>query len=101
MYGIGRVLYTPDHSFGRNAMTKRQIPLGEAKARLSELVDLAEAGEPIVITRHGKPVLELIRPRAAPKPIDVEALRRLTAHQPRQRESTRTFIRRLRESARY
>jgi antitoxin (DNA-binding transcriptional repressor) of toxin-antitoxin stability system len=82
-------------------MAKRQIPLAEAKARLSELVELAAAGEPIVITRHGKPVLELLRPQVAPKPIDVDALRRLTAQQPKQRESAKTFMRRLREGARY
>ena len=35
-------------------------PLHEAKARLSELVKLAETGETIEITRHGKVVAQLI-----------------------------------------
>lgn len=82
-------------------MTARVFSLSEAKARLSELVDLAEAGESVVITRHGKPVLELVRPRVARKPIDIDALRRLTERQPRQRESAGELIRRMREDARY
>jgi prevent-host-death family protein len=32
----------------------------EAKARLSQLVERAEAGEDIVIARHGKPVARLV-----------------------------------------
>ena len=41
------------------------ISIAEAKAHLSELIDKAEAGEEIVITRHGKPVAQL---SAAKKP---------------------------------
>jgi prevent-host-death family protein len=32
----------------------------EAKARLSELLDRVEAGETVVITRHGRPVSRLM-----------------------------------------
>ncbi len=38
----------------------RVYPLHEAKAKLSELVKLAEAGEEIEITRHGKVVVRLV-----------------------------------------
>ncbi|MBK8100444.1 MAG: type II toxin-antitoxin system prevent-host-death family antitoxin [Planctomycetes bacterium] len=31
----------------------------DAKTRLSELLDLAERGEVVIITRHGKPVAKL------------------------------------------
>lgn len=51
----------------------------EAKARLSELVDRAAAGERIVITKRGKPVLEMVWPRSAPQRIDLKTLRRMTA----------------------
>ncbi len=34
----------------------------EAKTHLSQLLDAVEAGERIVITRHGKPVAELAPP---------------------------------------
>lgn len=33
--------------------------VAEAKAKLSELIDRAEKGEGVVITRHGRPVVEL------------------------------------------
>lgn len=35
-------------------------PLHEAKAKLSELIKLAETGEEIEITRHGKVVVRLV-----------------------------------------
>ncbi len=42
-----------------------QINIARAKARLSELVALAEAGEEVVIARDGKPVVTLT-PRNPP-----------------------------------
>jgi prevent-host-death family protein len=42
-----------------------KVSIAEAKDRLAALVGAAEAGETIVITRHGKPVAEL-RPVAGP-----------------------------------
>lgn len=36
-----------------------QVNIAEAKAKLSELVARAEAGEEVVIARHGKPVVTL------------------------------------------
>jgi prevent-host-death family protein len=38
----------------------RQVPVKEAKAKLTELIRAAEAGERIVLTRHGKPVADLV-----------------------------------------
>lgn len=38
----------------------KKVHLHEAKARLSGLVDLAQAGEEVVISRHGKAVAKLI-----------------------------------------
>ncbi len=37
-----------------------QIGMHEAKTKLSQLVERAEAGEEIVIARHGKPVARLV-----------------------------------------
>jgi prevent-host-death family protein len=37
-----------------------RVPLRDAKARLSEVVDAAERGEPTTITRHGKPVAVVV-----------------------------------------
>lgn len=36
-----------------------QIAIAEAKAKFAELVRKAEAGEPVIITRHGRPVATL------------------------------------------
>ncbi|MEO8341473.1 MAG: type II toxin-antitoxin system prevent-host-death family antitoxin, partial [Nitrospirota bacterium] len=35
----------------------RQVNMHEAKTHLSELVEAAEAGEVVVIARHGRPVV--------------------------------------------
>lgn len=37
-----------------------KVQLHEAKARLSELVDRAQSGEEVVISRHGKAVAKLV-----------------------------------------
>ncbi len=36
-----------------------QVSLSEAKARLTELVRRAEAGEEVVLTKHGRPAVTL------------------------------------------
>lgn len=38
------------------------VSVAEAKRRLPELIHAMEAGEKIVITRHGKPVAEIAPP---------------------------------------
>ena len=50
------------------------ISVTEAKAQLTELVRRAEAGEDIVLTRHGKPAARIVS--AAPPP-DARARRAL------------------------
>lgn len=77
------------------------INLADAKARLSELVERAEAGERIVITKRGKPVLELTRPKAELCRIDLSQLRALTDRLPRQKQSAGDALRDLRDQARY
>jgi prevent-host-death family protein len=46
-----------------------QMNIAQAKAKLSELVARAEAGEEVIIARDGKPVVTLA-PRVSPKPKD-------------------------------
>jgi prevent-host-death family protein len=43
----------------------REVGAFEAKNKLSELLDLAERGEEVIITRHGKEVARLVPPRGA------------------------------------
>ncbi len=38
-----------------------ELAIREAKARLSELIAAARNGERVVITKHGRPAVELIR----------------------------------------
>jgi prevent-host-death family protein len=42
----------------------REIGAFEAKNTLSALLDLAESGEEIIITRHGKEVARIVPPRS-------------------------------------
>jgi len=58
-------------------------------------------GERIVITKRGKPVLEMVKPRSPPQRIDLKALRRLTAGLPRQKQGAAEALRELRDQARY
>jgi prevent-host-death family protein len=37
-----------------------QIPVSDAKSQLTELIRRAEAGEDIVLSRHGKPIVRLV-----------------------------------------
>ena len=52
--------------------------LAEAKAHLSELVDLAIAGEPQIIMRRGVPVAQIVALEQKRQPIDVDRLKELT-----------------------
>jgi len=47
------------------------VSLAEAKATLSDCIRQVESGKSVVITRHGKPVAALVRPK------DLENLERL------------------------
>lgn len=76
------------------------VNLATAKARLSELVDLALKGESVGITRRGKLVARLSAVDAPLRPIDVQALEALTESGPEQAESAGDFVR-LRDEARY
>ena len=78
-----------------------QVNLADAKARLSELVDRAAAGERIVITKRGKPVLEMVRPATTPERVDLNSRRRLTRRAPRQKQGAGKALRQLRDDSRY
>ena len=77
------------------------IPLAEAKARLSELVVRAAAGEPIRITRRGKPVAEITGVTSPRQPVDVAALEALTSGMRMHPGGDDAFIRSLRDEDRY
>lgn len=54
----------------------RTLSVAQAKATFAACVRWAEGGEPIIISRHGKPVAALVRAE------DVERLERLRAAGP-------------------
>jgi prevent-host-death family protein len=56
-----------------------QITVSDAKARLTDLVRRVEAGEEVVLTRHGHPVAQLV---AAHKRVSTDGNRRLNADRP-------------------
>jgi antitoxin (DNA-binding transcriptional repressor) of toxin-antitoxin stability system len=80
---------------------EKSVTLADAKAHLSELTDLATAGESVIIKKRGKPVARTSRPERPRQPIDPEALRRSTASMPAQADEAAEFTRRMREDARY
>lgn len=43
-----------------------RVPVTEAKGQLTELVRRAEAGDEVILTRHGHPVVRLVPLTAAP-----------------------------------
>jgi prevent-host-death family protein len=79
----------------------RRVNLAQAKAHLSELVERAAAGEPVCITRRGKPVAQISAVATPRKRIDVAALRAMTDAMLMQQESAGDFIRRMRDEDRY
>ncbi len=75
------------------------INLAQAKAQLSHLIELVEAGEEVTITRRGRAVARLVGERAVRQ--SLPSLEDLRAMQPMQPESAGSFVRELRESDRY
>jgi prevent-host-death family protein len=64
-----------DHNRSRS-VPKKTLSVAEIKATLSERIRDVESGEPILVTRHGKPVAALVRPE------DLETLERLRSAGP-------------------
>lgn len=79
----------------------KSVNLADAKARLSELVDSAAAGDPILIIRRGKPVAQIGPIEKPYKAIDVVALRAVTHGMPQQTEPAAITVRRMRDEDRY
>jgi prevent-host-death family protein len=79
-------------------MSKHSV--AEAKNNLSELIDRALEGKGVVITRHGRPVVELRPIPPAAKPMTPEAVdwltqRRVGRRMPR--EDAAIAVRKVRE----
>lgn len=79
----------------------RTVNLADAKAKLSELVAEAAAGETVRILRRGKPVAQLTAVTPPRKPIDIDALRNLAVCLPAQADTAGEHIRKMRDEDRY
>jgi prevent-host-death family protein len=75
----------------------RIVNLAEAKAQLSQLIELVQAGEEVTITKRGKPVVQLIPTRP---PQQLPSLAELRAKMPPQPGDAGAFIRSLRQDDR-
>ena len=84
-----------------DAVSGEMISLRDAKAKLSELADLAAKGVDVVIAKHGRPTARLTAARRKHKPVDLALLQNLTNAMPRQPEGAGKALRRLRDQARY
>jgi prevent-host-death family protein len=82
-------------------LVMEEVTVAEAKAHLSELIERAERGEPVRITRRGKLVARLTGVERQIKPIDLTTLRALTGSQPVQSEPARSWLRSVRDEERY
>jgi len=74
------------------------LSVTQARREWSKLLAAVEAGEPIIITRYGKPVAQLVPPGVAARLPDAARLR---ASVPPMRESAGDFIRKLRDDERF
>lgn len=51
------------------------IGTAEAKNRFTELLRIVESGEPVVITRHGRPVAQLTPPPVEPRKVRFDGMK--------------------------
>lgn len=77
------------------------VNLADAKARLSELVGQAEAGDTVRILRRGKTVAQLTPARSARIPIDPAVLRAVTNAMTPGKENAGDMLRKMRDDERY
>lgn len=76
-----------------NSMT-----LAHAKAHLSELLNTVEAGEEVLITRHGRPVAKVIPASPAKHSVPLQQLAELRRLLPAWKNSSAQSLRELRDA---
>ena len=75
----------------------RTVSLAEAKAHLSELLNSVEAGEEIVITRHGRAVARVSPPQKQKQPFPIKRLAALRETVPAWTAPSASVLRQLRD----
>ncbi len=77
------------------------VNLADAKARLSELVARAEAGEVISIMRRGRPVARIVPTESKREKVDLAWLRSVADQMPVETVSAGEFVQAMRDGERY
>jgi len=75
------------------------VNLAHAKAHLSELLDKVEAGEEVVVTRHGRAVARILSVVRKKQPLPLEDLAAFRATMPRLRRLSADLLREARDEA--
>ena len=73
------------------------VNLAVAKAHLSELINKVEAGEEVVITRHGRPVARVVPAVPVKQPVPLERLAALRKSLPPWEGNSAKILRGLRD----
>jgi prevent-host-death family protein len=73
------------------------VNLAQAKARLSEILDKVEAGEEVIITRHGRAVAHVQPPSRARCPLPLDELAAFRAAMPSLRRPSAELLREMRD----
>ena len=73
------------------------VNLAHAKAHLSELLDKVEAGEAVVITRHGRPAAQLRSVARLKRLLPLDDLAAFRATMPRLRRPSAERLRAMRD----
>jgi prevent-host-death family protein len=73
------------------------VSLAQAKAQLSALLDKVEAGEEVVVTRHGRAVARILPAMRAKEPIPVDELAAFRATMPFMSRSSAEMLREMRD----
>jgi prevent-host-death family protein len=75
------------------------VNLVQAKAHLSELLDRVEAGEEVIITRHGRAVAHIHSVSRAKHPLMLDELAAFRRTMPRLRRPSAELLREARDGA--
>lgn len=73
------------------------VSLAQAKARLSELLDKVEAGEEVLITRHGRAVAHVTPVDPPRRPLPLAELAEFRATMPRLRRPSAELLHEARD----
>jgi prevent-host-death family protein len=76
------------------------VSLVQAKAHLSELLDKVEAGEEVIITRHGRAVAHIHSVLPPKHPLRLDDLAAFRATMPRLRRPSAELLREARDEGR-